>query len=278
MINSVSYNNINNIKQTSFKGVETQEQKPVTTVTSPNITSRSALIDNYCNGIDIVKHSDTKDLSVVFEKIKGKDGIDFVNTAYTELVKYMDLEGVAPEKITWEKNEGRAIVGDYRFYNNSVVFYSDYFMKMDKASQLGIIAHELTHCKQLENMLRTEGISVERIAYAYAVSDMRAMMVNNPKIQQMHAQAKANGKEKEFMQQMVALGTMKTTKELQEAHANTLKMPKHSLNSEKGKKAQADLVAQFNYNGADMNTYNACPLEKEAMMMENKIKTAFMKG
>ena len=229
MINSVSYNNINNIKRTSFKGVETQEQKPVTTVTSPNITSRSVLIDNYCNGRDIVKHSDTKDLSVVFEKIKDKDGIDFVNTAYTELVKYMDLEGVAPNEITWEKNEGRPIVGDYRFYNNSVVFYSDYFLKMDKASQLGIIAHELTHCKQLENMLRTEGIGVERIAYAYAVSDMRAMMINNPKIQQMHAQAKANGKEKEFMQQMVALGTMKTTKELQEAHANTLKMPKHPL-------------------------------------------------
>lgn len=278
MISSVSYNNINNVQRVNFKGVEAQQQKPVSTVSQPNLTSNSVLIDNACMGRDLVKTTDTKDLNIVFEKLKDKDGVDFVNTAYTELVKYMDLEGVAPNKITWEKNEGRPIVGDYRFYNNSIVFYSDYFMKMDKASQLGIIAHELTHCKQLENMLRTEGISVERIAYAYAVSDMRAMMVNNPKIQQMHAQAKANGKEQEFIQQMVALGTMKTTKELNEAHANTLKMPKHPLNSEKGKKAQTDLVAQFNYNGADMVAYNKCPMEKEAMMFENKIKNAYLKG
>ena len=48
--------------------------------------------------------------------------------------------------------------------------------------------------------------------------------------------------------------------------------------SENGKKAQNDLVAQFNYNGADMEVYNRCPLEKEAMAFENKVKNAYLKG
>ncbi len=217
-----------------------------------------------------------KDLSEVFKKIEDKKDFDFINSAYKELVKLMDLEGIAPEKISWEKNEGRAIVGDYRFYDNSIVFYSDYFKKFDKATQLGFIAHELTHCKQLSNMLRTEGISVEKIANAYAVSDLKAMLINNEKVKKMYNNAKKEGREREFISQMIAVGTKKTALELSVAHENTLKLPKHPLNSKNGQKAQQDLIAQYNYNGADDVIYNNSPLEKEAIKIENIVTKSYL--
>ena len=51
----------------------------------------------------------------------------------------------------------------------------------------------------------------------------------------MYRQDKSNGKEKEFLSYMKMVGTQETKKELEEAHSETLKMPKHPLNSENGK-------------------------------------------
>ena len=90
-----------------------------------------------------------------------------------------------------------------------------------------------------------------------------------------HKKAKAEGKEKEFIQKNTMLWAMKTAEEIKQAHAKTLQMPKHSLNSENGKKAQADWVAKYNYNGADMESYSKNPNEVEAMTFENMIKGAF---
>lgn len=275
MVSNIQANSSNNIpiKPVTSPKVDLNNN----TTTSPDkCTNEVTQMPNTSLGKDLIKDEMTlKNLDAIFEKLEGKEGKDFANCAYSEFVKLMGLDEVAPKTITWEKNEGRPIVGDYMFYNNSIVLYSDYFLKQDKATQLGVIAHELTHCKQLVNMLTTEGLSVEKIAYAYAVSDMRAMLSRNPKVQQMFLQAKSNGKEKEFMQMMIKAGTVKTTKELYAAHAETLKLPKHPMNSPEGQKAQRDWMAQYNYNGADMKVYNACPLEKEAMNMENMVKMAY---
>ena len=226
-------------------------------------------------GKALVTGSDFDNLDVLFETLKDKDGKEFADAAYKGLVKIMGLEGSAPSKITWEKNEGRPIIGDYRFYNNTIVFYTDYFFKQDKAEQLATIAHELTHCKQTVNVLCTEGIPVERYAYAFAVSDLRAALVRNPHIIDAMKKAKAAGKEKELTKYLISQWTLKTADELKEAHAYTLALPKHPFNSPAGKKAQLDLQAQFNYNGADMTTYNVCPLEKEARIAEKMIITLY---
>lgn len=269
MINSI--NNISSFKiqksqNIAFKKVSANENSAgVKNVSFPSEVDRAYLQEEI----------NLKDLNNLFKKIENKKGEDFINTAYQELVKIMDLEGMAPKEITWEKNEGRPIVGDYKFYNNTIVLYKDYFKKLDKATQIGILAHELTHCKQLCNMLSTEGISVEKIANAYAVSDLKAMLITNEKVKKMYSQAKSNGKEKEFLSYMTMVGTQKTKKELEEAHSETLKMPKHPLNSKQGQKAQFDLVAQYNYNGADMKVYNACPLEKEAMKIEKMVINSY---
>lgn len=255
----------------------TSTQSPTATEIAEKKAEMQTTVQSMLGSDLITQKNNLKKLDELFTKLEGKEGLDFANAAYTELAKFMELEDVAPKQITWEKNEGRTdIVGDYRFYNNSIVFYTDNFAKMDKATQLGFIAHELTHCKQLANMLRTEGVSVPKIASAYAVSDLKAALSGgNPAVMKAYAQAKMNGKDQEFIQQAITQITLKTTKELLEAHAHTLKLPKHPLNSENGKKAQADLVAQFNYNGRDMNSYNNCPLEKEAMAFEMMMRGAY---
>lgn len=271
MIDSVAQiSGTNLIKQ---KVEQNQQPQPVETRVVQELPDSKAI-----TGQDLVSGNNIsfKDLDNLFKEIKNKNGREFADAAYSGLVKLMGLEGMAPEKITWEKNEGRDyIVGDYRFYNNSIVFYTDSYDKLDKATQLGLLAHELTHCKQFVNMLRTEGLSVDKIAYAHAVADMRAMLINNPAVIEKHKKAKAEGKEKEFIQKNTMLWAMKTAEEIKQAHAKTLQMPKHPLNSENGKKAQADWVAKYNYNGADMESYSKNPNEVEAMTFENMIKGAF---
>ena len=277
MINSVNSNQI-----IQFSGTNLIKQKvEQSNVEKPTNTKEVQTLPNSktITGQDLVNSDNIsfKDLDNLFKEIKNLNGRKFSDAAYSGLVKLMGLEGMAPEKITWEKSEGRDyIVGDYRFYNNSVVFYTDNFNKLDKATQLGIIAHELTHCKQFVNMIRTEGMSVDKIAYAHAVADMRAMLINNPAVIEKHKKAKAEGKEKEFIQKNTMLWAMKTAEEIKSAHAKTIQMPKHPLNSKNGKKAQADWVAKFNYNGADMESYNKNPNEVEAYTFENMIKGAFV--
>lgn len=271
MINSVSQiTGTNLIKQ---KVEQNQQSQPVETRVVQELPDSKAI-----TGQDLVSGNNIsfKDLDNLFKEINDLKGKEFADAAYSGLVKLMGLEGMAPEKITWEKNEGRDyIVGDYRFYNNSIVFYTDSYDKLDKATQLGIIAHELTHCKQFVNMIRTEGLSVDKIAYAHAVADMRAMLINNPAVMEKHKKAKAEGKEKEFIQKNTMLWAMKTAEEIKQAHAKTIQMPKHPLNSENGKKAQADWIAKYNYNGADMESYSKNPNEVEAMTFENMIKGAY---
>ena len=216
------------------------------------------------------------ELDNIIKEIDGLEGQEFADKAYEKLVKLFNLEGSAPEKITWMESEGRAIVGDYAFFDNSIRLYSDHFNKMDKATRIGIIAHELTHCKQLTNMLRTDGIRIEKIANAYATSDARAMLVNNDAVKKMYQEAVAKGKGKEFVAELIMRGTAKTTNELLNAHKNTLRMPKHAFTSPNGKKAQQDLIAQYNYNGADLKNYQDNPLEKEAMRVENIIKRIYI--
>lgn len=271
MIDSVSQiSGTNLIRQ---KVEQNQQSQPIENKVIQELPDSKAI-----TGQDLVSGNNIsfKDLDKLFKEIKDLNGREFADTAYAGLVKLMGLEGMAPEKITWEKNEGRDyIVGDYRFYNNSIVFYTDSYDKLDKATQLGIIAHELTHCKQFVNMIRTEGLSVDKIAYAHAVADMRAMLINNPAVMEKHKKAKAEGKEKEFIQKNTMLWAMKTAEEIKQAHAKTIQMPKHPLNSENGKKAQADWIAKYNYNGADMESYSKNPNEVEAMTFENMIKGAY---
>lgn len=229
-------------------------------------------------GKDLLSNQDKKiddSLNVLFQELQGKDGKEFAETAYNGLVKYFKLDDVAPKSLTWEQSEGRPIVSDYRWYENKVVLYEDYFNKAPKEKQLGYIAHELTHLKQTTNILKTEGLPIENYAVAISVSDFKAMMTRNPQIQNAYKTATQNGKGKEFSTYMIQKGAAQTYKELNTIFADVLKQPKHPLDSKEGQKAIKDVKAQAMYNGADMNAYNNNSLEKEAMDIENSIRLAY---
>lgn len=229
-------------------------------------------------GKDLLSNQDKKiddSLNVLFQELQGKDGKEFAETAYNGLVKYFKLDDVAPKSLTWEQSEGRPIVSDYRWYENKVVLYEDYFNKAPKEKQLGYIAHELTHLKQTTNILKTEGLPIENYAVAISISDFKAMMTKNPQIQNAYKTATQNGKGKEFSTYMIQKGAAQTYKELNTIFADVLKQPKHPLDSKEGQKAIKDVKAQAMYNGADMNAYNNNSLEKEAMDTENSIRLAY---
>ena len=211
-------------------------------------------------------------LNVVFKKLEGLEGDDFAKTAYKELVKYMGLEDSAPKELTFEYAEGRPIASDYKWYKNEVIVYRNYFDKASKAEKLGYIAHELTHCKQTTNILKTDAPNiVQQYAFAIAASDFRAAMVNDPQTRQNFVKAMQAGKSNEYAQAMIYRQAIATYKELTTIFADVLKQPKHPLNSQNGQKAIQDIKAQSIYNGADMKAYTNCPLEKEAMAFERAV-------
>lgn len=223
-------------------------------------------------GFDLVKKKEIPPiLSEMFIAIRDKNDEDLAETAYPFLVKYIGVEDVAPPKLTWENAEGRAIVADYKVFENSIVIYSDLFKKASKAEQLAYIAHELTHCKQAFNMMRTENIGIEKYAYANAVSDFRAATVRNKKIINALNEAKKNNKENELVKYLIQKATINNINELKQIYPNFDKLPKIKVNSVEGQKAQVDLKAQFEYNGADEIAYNNCPLEKQALEKEKEI-------
>ena len=219
-----------------------------------------------------------KDLKIIFEKLDGLDGDEFAQTAYKELVKYLKLEDCAPKELTFLEKEGRPIASDYKWYENKVIVYRNYFDKASKAEKLGYIAHELTHCKQTSNILKTDDPNIiKQYAIAIAMSDFNAAMSTNPQAAASLLKAKQTGKEKEYIQTMIYRQAGATYKELITIFADVLKLPKYPLNSANGQKALSDIKAQSLYNGATEQGWNNCPLEKEAMDFENFIKADYCK-
>ena len=256
-----------------------QQSQPKAPVENNQQTNNDPFKGTAFYGKDLVQtqQKSNADLSVVFKKLEGLEGDDFAKTAYKELVKYMGLEGLAPKELTFEPKEGRPIASDYKWYENKVVVYRDYFDKASKAEKLGYIAHELTHCKQTTNILKTDSPNiVQQYAFAIATSDFRAAMVDNMQMRLGFVKAKQMGKANEYAQAMIYRQAAATYKELTTIFADVLKQPKHSLNSENGQKAIHDIQAQSVYNGADAKGWANCPLEAEAMAFENSVVKAYL--
>ncbi len=234
-------------------------------------------------GKDLVQPQATintdNDLKVVLKKLEGLNGDDFAKTAYRELVKYMGLEDCAPKELTFEEKEGRPIASDYKWYENKIIVYRNYFDRATKAEKLGYIAHELTHCKQTTNILKTDSPNIiQQYAFAIATSDFRAAMTTNPQAKQNFVKALQAGKANEYAQAMIYRQAAATYKELSTIFDEVLKQPKHPLNSPNGQKAIHDIKAQSVYNGADAKGWANCPLEAEAMAFEKTVVKAYNDG
>lgn len=221
-----------------------------------------------------------QELKVLFDSLKNKEGKEFANAAYKGLLKYYKIESIAPAGLEWNKTEktpNMAVVSDYIWYQNKVMLYEDLFLNSGKTKeeQFGFIAHEITHMRQLINVMRTADLPLTKVATAFAIFDFSSNLRNNPMAQRLYMQAKQNGKEKDYTAYMIRMLAQKDYKELAVAFKDILQLPKHPLNSPDGQKALKDLESWSKYNSSNWNTYSNILVEKEAMDEENKMRALF---
>lgn len=223
-----------------------------------------------------------QDLQARFAKIKNLDGETFSHKAYDEIVDYMGLKGVAPKKIRFDGDASFGqIQGGYSPIGNTIVFTNN-FINASKSAQINLISHELTHCRQFTNMLRTEGVSVERYVDAEVSGIIENLKKNNFSFRFGYSQAKHQGRGDEYLENARKVYTEAAMKDVNNNFADILKMPKFKADSPEGLKALQDLEASAKYEGFDLlglptEAYKSNPLEVEAYAYGDKMAELFKK-
>ena len=227
------------------------------------------------------------DLQARFANIKDLKGKEFVDKAYKEMVDYMGLSKVAPKGITVNsEDKAFSITGGYNPMKNTIDFSKGFLTKLTKKQQINMLAHELKHCEQFTNMLRTEGITVEQYIGAGVdniVKDaISGKSLNNIFLQIAYEAAKKEGKAEEFLAKIKDEALKSRVKTVKENFADVLAMPKIKADSTEGKAAYEHLKAYSNYEGIGIlgcggDAYKNNPLEVEAYSFGNKIEELFHK-
>ena len=225
------------------------------------------------------------ELQTRFSAIKDLKGKEFVDRAYSELVEYMGLKGVAPKEVAIKNTDGLlCVTGGYNFIDNTIEFSEGFLTKLNKEGQLGMMAHELRHCKQFTDMLRTEGITVEK----YVESVVKSMMEEakndalNFQYQAAYNKAKEQGRLQEFLANVKKQWTEDLSKKVRENYKDVLAMPKIKADSPDGIKAYENLKANSEYVGLGFlgtgsDAYRNNPLEVDAYAFGDKMNEMFQK-
>lgn len=221
------------------------------------------------------------ELKVIFMELNGKSGKEFVDLAYQKMINYMKLEGVAPKSIIIQGESGLAkATGGYNPVTNTIEVSKGFVDSLTKEQQINLLSHELKHCEQVNNMLRTEGIGVKEYAKAIAENNIKNAInpssFDNFLFRIKYNQALENGTGEEFLQNAITRSTEKLIADIETNFAQTLKMPKIKSDSPEGIKAFEQLEAQKNYEGLGLlgiggEKYKNNPLEKEAYAFGNNI-------
>ena len=118
-----------------------------------------------------------EELKDVFENVKGKDGKEFIDSAYDGIKKYMGLDNFAPKEVTLTNNADGifdTIKGGYSFYSNKIEYTKGFKDKLSKAKKFNMLSHELKHSRQYADILKTEGLGAEALAEALAEQSLNA--------------------------------------------------------------------------------------------------------
>lgn len=227
------------------------------------------------------------DLQARFANLKDLKGKEFVDRAYKEMVDYMGLSKVAPKEITIKaEDKAFTVTGGYNPMENTIDYSKGFLTKLSKEKQINMLAHELKHCEQFTNMLRTEGITVEQYVAANADAIIKdatsGKSINNFGFQLAYESAKKAGKAEEFLANAKADAIESRAKSVKENFADVLAMPKIKADSPEGKKAYEHLKAYSNYEGLSFlgtasEAYKNSPLEIEAYSFGDKIESLFKK-
>lgn len=225
------------------------------------------------------------ELQTRFSAIKDLKDKEFVDRAYSELVEYMGLKGVAPKEVAIKNADGiLCVTGGYSSIDNTIEFSEGFLTKLNKERQIGMMAHELRHCKQYTDMLRTEGITVENYVESVVKSMMERAKNNVFNVQYRFAynNAKEQGKLQEFLAKVKKQWTEDLSKQVRKNYKDVLAMPKIKADSPEGMKAYENLKANSEYVGLGFlgtgsDAYRNNLLEVDAYAFGDKMKEMFEK-
>lgn len=223
------------------------------------------------------------DMKALFDSLKGKDGEDFVNTAFNKLKEYMHLEDIAPKEIgRLGADKMMGIQGGYNPVKNTISYTDGFYTKIPKDLQFNLLSHELKHAEQTSKIIRS-GMADE-YSEAWATS-MTMRMFNDPlniPAQMLKNQEKAKGKELELYEGLINKNKEMVKNEMAVTHEQEFKMPKYIEGSPEFEDAKKYIKATKNYEGVSSlgfasKEYKENPLEVEAYAfgkdMQNKFKT-----
>lgn len=232
-----------------------------------------------------------EELLKIFESTKGKEGEEFANAAYDSIVKYLKLEGIAPDKINIGDIENKSILGGVTFgynpFENKISSSSGFFTSIKRPKQFNGIAHELKHCKQYNQIVQTEGLGIEKLADAFCEQNFNIWLDQEPNIligktNLQIIQDKYGDKAAEILKQKKQEFYESILTSFTKNFSKTASLPKYSLESKQGQKALEYLKAVREYKGigtfgAVSEDYLNNALEKEAYEFGNKIQKFYEK-
>lgn len=223
-----------------------------------------------------------KDLQDLFKSLKNKNGKEFVDDAYSGLVKYMGLDDIAPAKVEiTDKADGifNTITGGFHPKENAIKYSQGFSTKLTKKQQFNMLSHELKHCKQFNQVIRTEGLGVEALAESMANNAMQKDMFGRD-IKETLTQKLGEEEALKFIQQRKENICSKLIPELKEKYSKTLSLDKFAADSAEGLQAKKYMEAYSNYEGLGLfgtgsEKYRANLLEQEAYSFGEKMEKAF---
>lgn len=248
-----------------------------------NETSSTIKTTNSKKSIAISKNIPSE-YKPIFTNLEGRTGQEFVDTAYGNMVSYMKLNGIAPKRITINSNNSvMSVTGGYDYIKNTIEYSQGFLEKLTPQQQMNLISHELKHCEQFSNILRTENIGVKEYARTISENSLKRALDKSSSefmLKSRYERALNQGKGEEFIKKTIDNWTKELTHEIETNFSEILKLPKIKANSPEGIKAVQDLEAMKNYEGLNAfgfgtEKYRNNPLEVEAYTFGDNIEKLF---
>lgn len=222
-----------------------------------------------------------QDLRDLFKSLKNKEGKEFVDDAYSGLVKHMGLDDIAPKNVNLtDKADGfcNAVTGGF-YPEENAIKYSEGFSKLTKQQQFNMLSHELKHCKQFNQIVQTEGLGVEALADSIAGNSLQKNIFG---MDIKETLTKEVGEEEaiKMINQEKEKRCSKLIPELKEKYSKTLSLDKFAADSEEGLQAKKYVEAINDYEGIGLfgigsEKYRANLLEQEAYSFGDKMEEAY---
>lgn len=223
-----------------------------------------------------------KDLQDLFKSLKNKNGKEFIDDAYSGLVKHMGLDDIAPANVEiTDKADGlfNAVTGGFYPQENAIKYSKGFPTKLTKQQQFNMLSHELKHCKQFNQIVQTEGLGVEALADSIAGNSLQKNIFG---MDIKETLTKEVGEEEaiKMINQEKEKRCAKLVTELKEKYSKTLSLDKFAADSPEGLQAKKYVEAINDYEGIGLfgvgsEKYRANLLEQEAYSFGDKMEEAY---